>query len=80
MREPKQQQILFFVDGPAPSAADFAAAEALGTKCFRNARKAGSPPRDGCRCAGAVPPAYVKAKNVTVLTVPPPKAGQPDKK
>jgi len=67
MRESKQQQILFFVNGAVPTAADYAAAEALGTKTFRNARKSSLPPKDGCRCAGCVPPAYLKAKNVTVV-------------
>lgn len=70
MREPKQQQILFFVKGPVPSAADLAAAEALGTKTFRNANKAVSAPKAGCRVAGAVPESWIKAKNVTVVPVP----------
>jgi hypothetical protein len=70
MREPKKDQILFFVDGPVPSNEDKAAAEALGTKCFRNARKAGSPPVGGCRVAGAVPEAYRRSKAVQVVTAP----------
>ena len=67
MREPKKDQILFFIDGPVPSAAELATAEALGTRCFRNARKAGNPPASGCKCAGAVPAQYLKSKAVQVV-------------
>jgi hypothetical protein len=69
MKEPKQQKILFFIEGAVPTPSDLAAAEALGTRCFRNARKATVPPRD-CRVAGAVPANYAKSKNVTVVPAP----------
>lgn len=75
MREPKKEQVLFFIDGPVPSEVEKAAAEAIGTKCFRNARKAGMPPASGCRVAGAVPASYAKAKNVQVVPVPAQKPG-----
>jgi hypothetical protein len=70
MKLPQQQQILFFVDGPVPTAEDHAAAKALGTTCFRNARKQGAPPKGGCKVAGHVPENYLKAKGVTLAKAP----------
>ena len=72
MRTEKAKKILFFIDGPVPSQADLDAAEALGTRAFRNARHAGGPPKDGCKVAGAVPASYRKASNVTVVQAPTP--------
>jgi|PlaIllAssembly_1097288.scaffolds.fasta_scaffold07940_6 hypothetical protein len=81
MRESKQQLIIYFVNGPVPSADDYAAAKALGTKCFRNAKHPSNPPKDGCKAAGAVPANYLKAKNVTVVQVAAaPQASPPPKK
>lgn len=75
MKTPAQQQILFFVDGPVPTAEDHAAAKALGTMTFRNSRKSGAPPKGGCKVAslGTIPENYAKAKGVTVVKAP--KAG-----
>lgn len=76
MRDAKQTQTLFFVKGPVPSEKELAAAKALGTKCFRNANHYSTPPKDGCKAAGAVPENYRKAKNVEVIA----QATEPAKK
>lgn len=70
MKADKQQQLLFFVNGPVPTAEDLANAKALGTLCFRNARHRSTPPKAGCRVAGAVPENYAKSKLVTVVPLP----------
>jgi hypothetical protein len=70
MKTQKQQQILFFIDGPIPSEEDRAAAKVLGATAFRNARKYGTPPKDGCKAAGCVPDNYRKAKHVTIVALP----------
>lgn len=61
----KPAKILFFVDGPAPSADDFvAAAELKATVVFRNARAVPSEPHSLEICdgvAGKVPEIYAKA-------------------
>lgn len=58
----KRKRILFFIAGEAPTKEESAAAEALGTKAFRNARYVSNEtslePCDAV--AGAVPPAYAK--------------------
>lgn len=60
----KQARILFFVDGPAPSADDFAEAEALSANVvFRNARAVSDDPQSLEICdgvAGQVPRLYAE--------------------
>jgi hypothetical protein len=81
MREEKKLQILYFIKGPVPSPDDLAAAKALGTKCFRNANHSSTPPREGCRAAGAVPENYRKSKSVEVVqTSAPQQPKQQDRK
>ena len=69
-----QVPTLFFIKGAIPTADELAAAEALGTRSFRNALKPSTPPRGGCKAAGAVPENYRKAKHVTVIA---PQQAQP---
>ena len=58
----KRRRILFFIAGEAPTKEESAAAEALGTKMFRNARYVNSEhsPEPCDAVAGLVPPAYAK--------------------
>lgn len=58
----KRKRILFFIAGEAPTKEESAAAEALGTKMFRNARYVNSEhsPEPCDAVAGLVPPAYAK--------------------
>ena len=58
----KRKRILFFIAGEAPTKEESAAAEALGTKMFRNARHVNSEhsPEPCDAVAGLVPPAYAK--------------------
>lgn len=58
----KRKRILFFIAGEAPTKEESAAAEALGTKMFRNARYVNSEhsPEPCDAVAGLVPPAYTK--------------------
>jgi hypothetical protein len=68
----KRKRILFFIAGEAPTKEESAAAEALGTKMFRNARHVNSEhsPEPCDAVAGLVPPAYAKFPLAAALEEP----------